>query len=167
MEHFITPWLLITLALGLMASIAVWARRQSRFRVGAITFFVLSSPFSAWALATSLGWAVPVIPGFTGIAGDYQVLGVKMVVGKGIYALIDTGPAEPRYYQLPWDQKTADAIQDMLDNPEGAGVMMNIPPFEWSWDTHPPQFWELPQPKVIPDKPPSKSVPRFNPDRSA
>ena len=174
--HILTPWLFITLALGAMALVAVWARRKTLFRGAAVLLFVVAAPFAGLALATTLGWAVPIIPGLTAVAGDdVEVIGVKLAVGEGIFVLVDDAGGEPRYYRIEWNRKLADEIQDMMDNPDRGGLRMKIPgekgdgkegaPFEWSWDTHPPQFYAPPQPKVLPDKPQQAEPPSFDADR--
>ena len=78
-----------------------------------------------------------------------------------IFVLLDIGSGEPRHYRLPWDQKLADKLQDILDDPDEGGVMLKIP-YEPSLDTNAAQFWSLPQPKALPDKPPQKPAPHFD-----
>lgn len=85
---------------------------------------------------------------------EAKVLGSYMLEGNGIYLwllLPETG--EPRYYVLPWDQKTATALQKAIeDNAQqhGGGIVMQLP-IERSWDKREPVFHPLPQPK-LPDK---------------
>lgn len=85
---------------------------------------------------------------------EAKVLGSYMLEGSGIYLwllLPDTG--EPRYYVLPWDKKTATALQKAIeDNAQnhGGGVVTQLP-FERSWDKGEPVFHPLPQPK-LPEK---------------
>jgi hypothetical protein len=91
-------------------------------------------------------------------SGDKQakVLGSYMLEGSGIYLwLLLPGTAEPRYYVLPWDDKTASALQKAIEEnarDHGGGIVMQLP-FERSWDRRKPIFHPLPQPK-FPDKPP-------------
>ena len=154
-----TAWLAITLLISAMALIVVWSRRRTLYRSLAVATALLSAPAAALALASALGWAVPMVPVLTAPGGDWQVLGAKIVQGEGIFVLLDTG-GEPRHYRLPWDQKLADKLQDILDDPDKGGVMLKIP-FEPSLDTNAAQFWPLPQPKALPDKPPQKLAPRW------
>ena len=89
-------------------------------------------------------------------AGDKQatVLGSYIREGSGIYLwLLLPGSSEPRYYVLPWSEKTASALQKAIEdnaNQHGGGVVMHLP-FERSWDKRDPVFHPLPQPK-LPDK---------------
>ena len=85
---------------------------------------------------------------------DAKVLGSYMLEGSGIYLWLQLpGVVEPRYYVLPWDQKTANALQKAIEEnaqQHGAGIVMRLP-FERSWDKREPVFHPLPQPK-LPDK---------------
>jgi hypothetical protein len=153
-------WVVITLAMGFVASFAIWSRRPTWLRGLTVGAFLLSAPITAVALALSLGWPVPLINGLIAPAGDWSVLGSKMVVQKGIYVLLDTGET-PRHYVLPWDREMADKIQELQEE-ENGGVMMKVPPFEFSWEKRkPPEFYALPQMKVLPDKPQQQAPKRF------
>jgi hypothetical protein len=87
-------------------------------------------------------------------AKEATILGSYMVEGSGIYLWLQLPEArEPRYYVLPWDEKTAAALQRAIeDNAQhhGAGVVMQLP-FEFSWEKRDPIFHPLPQPK-LPEK---------------
>jgi hypothetical protein len=155
-----TAWFAITLLISAMALIVVWTRRQTFYRALAVVVALLSAPTAALVLASALGWAVPIVPVLTAPGGDFLVLGAKIVQGEGIFVLLDTG-GEPRHYRLPWDQKLADRLQDLLDDPDKGGIMLQIP-FEPSFDPNAARFWPLPQPKALPDKPPRPSAPHFD-----
>jgi len=161
MDHVVTGWLAITILFGALALAAIWSRRGTFMRGMGVLVFFISAPVVGLSAAVGLGWAVPVIPYITAPGGDdYRMLGVKMVQGVAIYVLLDI-PGEPRLYSIPWDQDMADKIQDMLDDPDSAGVAVTIP-YEFSWDQNTPQFWPLPQPPAMPPKePPAPAAPRF------
>jgi hypothetical protein len=55
---------------------------------------------------------------------------------------------EPRYYKLPWNEKTA-ALQNAIEqnNQQHSGGVMNLP-FEHSLDRNKPEFYPLPEPKL-------------------
>lgn len=162
MDHVVTAWVIVTLIFGVLAFFAVWSRLRSVARGIAMVLFFVGAPVVGVAAAAGLGWAVPVIPYLTAPAGeDYRVLGTKMVQGEAIYVLLDT-IGEPRYYRLPWDQETADKLQDMMDDPNNGGIVAQLP-FEFSWDQNAVQFHPLPQPKAMPDKlEPEKKAPHFD-----
>lgn len=160
MSHAVTPWLAVTIFLAFMALLVVWTRRQSILRPFAVACALFSAPAAAVAIATPLGWPVPLYGGLTALGGEYPVLGVKMIAGKAIYVLVDTGD-EPRYYMIPWDRELADQLQDILDDPGNEGAKIEIP-MEFSWDKNKPQFHPLPQMKVLPDKPPQERAPHVD-----
>jgi hypothetical protein len=91
---------------------------------------------------------------FRGNMKDAQVIGSYLMEGKGIYLWLRLpGVGEPRYYQLPWDEKIAKSLQEAIEKnsaQHGGGVAMAMP-FEHSWDREDPKFYPLPQPK-LPDK---------------
>ncbi|TJW14373.1 MAG: hypothetical protein E5W82_10370 [Mesorhizobium sp.] len=173
--------MVITVILGIAASLAIWARGLSRARGLAVLAFLLASPVAG---VSSLGWPVPLVDGLTLAAGDHQILAAKMLINDGIYIFVDRGDQQPRYYKLPWNPKTADKLQQALDEKgEGGQAGISVKPFKWpwesddegsgeegkpgkgkpmmggiaglfefSWNTHETEFWALPQPKVLPDK---------------
>jgi hypothetical protein len=85
---------------------------------------------------------------------EAKVIGSYLIEGSGIYLwLLLPGASEPRYYVLPWDQKTASALQKAIEDnarSHGGGIVMQLP-FERSWDKRDPVFHPLPQPK-LPEK---------------
>jgi hypothetical protein len=85
---------------------------------------------------------------------EAKVLGSYMLEGSGIYLWLQLPETrEPRYYVLPWDQKTASALQKAIEEnaaQHGGGIVMQVP-FERSWEKREPVFHPLPQPK-LPEK---------------
>lgn len=85
---------------------------------------------------------------------EARVLGSYILEGSGVYLWLQLpGVTEPRYYVLPWDERTALALQKAIEDNSahhGGGVVMQLP-FERSWDKREPVFHPLPQPK-LPDK---------------
>ena len=163
MSLTVTAWLVLTFILGLLATLAIWARGFSRARGLAVGAFLLASPAAAAALAVSLGWPVPYVPGVTVPEGKHPLLGAKMVMGVGIFILLDIGDAEPRYYKMPWSNKSAEELQGAQEEGGEEGeVGVITPPFEFSWDQSPPKFYALPQPKMLPDKPQQETAPNYD-----
>lgn len=153
MSHAVTAWAVLTLICAVLAILAVWARRPTGARPLSVLCLVVSLPITALAVSAPMGWAVPMMP-LTAPGGEYRVAGLKMVLGEGIYVLLDIGPGEPRHYRLPWDQEQAKKLQEMLDDPANGGVKLKIP-YEKSWEKN-PTFHPLPQPQLLPDKPPQE-----------
>jgi hypothetical protein len=85
---------------------------------------------------------------------ELKVLGSYMVEGAGIYLWLQRPDVrEPRYYVLPWDEKTASDLQKAItenNSNHGGGVVMELP-YERSWEWRDPVFHPAPQPK-LPDK---------------
>lgn len=148
MTHMVEVWVILALLNAGLTAVAVWARRPTWFRGLAVAGFLASFPISGFALASSLGWATPVIPLITIVGADYDVIGVKLVPEEAIYVMLDTG-AEPRLYRLPWNADQASQLQGMLDNPDSGEAVLTVPG-ELSFDNA-PSLWERPQPK-LPDK---------------
>lgn len=161
MSNAIAVWLAFTLIISGLALIAVWSRRATLYRGIALAAIIPAAGLAGPLVILCLGWSTPIVPGFTTLAvGDVRVLGHKMIAGEAIYILADTNEGEPRYFRIPWNQELAKKLQDMFDG-ENGGVMMTVPPFEFSWERR-PQFYELPQPKVLPDKPRQERAPHFD-----
>lgn len=158
MNTVIMSWIALTLVLGIAAWIAIWSRRQTRARILGVLTFLAGSPVAFFALAICLGLPMPLIAGVTGPAGDFLVIGQKLVPNEAIYILVDLGKA-PRHFVLPWDSGTAKKLQDAADREEGMKV--KIPPMDFSWERRDPlSFHPLPQPKVLPDKPRQEEQPK-------
>ena len=85
---------------------------------------------------------------------ELKVIGSYLVEGKGIYLWLQLpGVGEPRYYVLPWDEKTASDLQKAIaenNSNHGGGVVMELP-YERSWEWRDPVFHPAPQPK-LPEK---------------
>lgn len=155
----------IAVVLLLAALAVVWSRRRTWLRAVAVPGAMLAGGIACVILLESLGYAVPLISGLTLPSGEQPVISAKFLVQQGIFLTVDL-PAGPRLYWLPWDRQLADKLQEMMDQAaqgQGGGVMMDVPPFELSLDHNAPQFRELPQPKVLPDKPPEPpAAPHFD-----
>lgn len=155
---------LAILAVGLGAGLAtavVWSRKNTWVRGAAVAIYFALMPLVVGSAFFSLGHPAPWVQMVTVPGGKYLVLGVKMVQDVAIYVWLDFGEEHPRYFAMPWDNATADKMQEMLDaqrRGEIPGFELEIP-YEWSWDENPPQFHPLPQPRRVPDKPLEETEP--------
>lgn len=108
------PTITLWLAFALAASAIVFiGKRQA---------IVLAVIVAALLPATSLTLGHPA----TNLAnGEHVVLGLKIDEPTAIYVLLDGEP--PRYYQLPYSDDTAKALQDATYSAEESGgqVVMN------------------------------------------
>jgi hypothetical protein len=165
MDHAIQSAAVLAVVLLVAALLVVWTRRRTWIRALAIPAALVAAVSSTGVLLESLGYAVPLINGLTVPSGEIEMLSVKLLVGEGIFVTADL-PAGPRLYWMPWNKKMADSLQEMMEDKanEGGKFTMVVPPFEMSWDQHAPSFRALPQPKFLPDKPPSQGpqAPHFS-----
>lgn len=155
----LSVWLALTIGVAIPAFFAIWSRRTTRARGLAVGAFLLASPVAAGCLASALGWPIPVLNGVTAPAGDWTILGNKMIVGRGIYLLIDVSDREPKYVVLPWSKELSEKLQDLMN--KGEVPQLVVPPFEFSWNQKETDIQPMPQPKWLPDKPPAPPVNRY------
>jgi hypothetical protein len=152
--------LALTIAVGLTTA-TIWSRRQTAMRGAALAAFLALAPAIVGVGFFAMSHPAPWLQTITVPGGKYTVLGVKMVQDVAIYVWLDFGAEHPRYFALPWSNATADKMQDLLDQQkrgEIPGFRLDIP-YEKSLDMNPPQFLPLPQPKMVPDKPPQQQAP--------
>lgn len=165
MQNAIYAAAALAVILLLAALVVVWARRDVwLLRHSAIPLAIVGTLISTTIIGSTLGHAVPMISGLTAPSGEFSVLSVRVIRDDGIYITLDL-PEHPKLFWTPWNKTTAERLQEMISDPENAGVMATVPPFEWSWETREPEYQALPQPKWMPDKPDQeeqqKQVPRF------
>lgn len=74
---------------------------------------------AAYCVYLPLGKPLPMAPA----PGHYTVLGARIDVDVAIYALLDDGKGEPRYFRLPYSAEQANALQAAQDGAQdGQGV---------------------------------------------
>ena len=159
MNSFVLAFVSLAFLLGAFAYIAMPAGSRLR-RVAVSGFFAVLLGALFFGYSDMLGRPKATqLEMFRGGMKDARVLGSYIREGDGIFLwLLLPDSNEPRYYRLPWSQKTAAALQDAIEQnnqQHGAGVVMNLP-FENSLDRDKPKFYPLPQPK-LPDKPYEKT----------
>ncbi len=100
----VTVWLGLSLLLSGMG----WFSGR---RIGA-AFLPFAAIIAAFCLYVPLGQPIPLMPP----AGDYTVVGSKIIVDTAIYVLLDDNknPSEPRYYRLPYTAATASQLQGVF-----------------------------------------------------
>jgi hypothetical protein len=154
MTTFILAFCSLALVLGIYGFIGLPLGSRAR-RAGVSVFFALLLAILFFGYSDMLGrpksTRLEVL--HTG-AKEATILGSYIRDGNGIYLWLQLPESpEPRYYVLPWDEKTAAALQRAIeDNAQhhGAGVVVQLP-FEFSWEKREPVFHPLPQPK-LPEK---------------
>jgi len=150
-------WVVLTLAVAAVVSLAIWSRRPTRARdLSTVALFVVPL-IAAGTIFHSHGWPVPMIKYLSVLPdGDYPVLGVKMVPGVATYVLLDVG-AEPRLFVLPWNAKQASKGQRMQENPQGE-MRMRIKSGDEDTES---EFVEEPQGGEIAKAPPEAPAPQY------
>jgi len=90
-------------------------------------------------------------------AAEADVIGASVVEDEAIYVLLQyPDGTPPRYYQIPWSQPAAEALQQALrqGQEQGTGVKMTTAGGsngQSGDDTREPMFYAPPQP-ALPDK---------------
>lgn len=127
------------LGLAILLSAFAWLAKK---RVAAIAL-PFAAAIAAAALFVPLGRPIPLMPP----AGDYTVIGSKIVVDVGIWVLLDDGKGEPRFYRMPYSNEQASQIQGAKDaSQDGAGIHAVIGEYGGvRYDGPPPVTGELPK----------------------
>ncbi|MBI1779381.1 MAG: hypothetical protein HYR63_28955 [Proteobacteria bacterium] len=154
MTSFLIAFVSLALVLGSFAYLAMPAGgRLRRALISSIFAAILGGLFFGYS--DMLGRPKSArLELFRGAMADARVIGSFIKESQGVYLWLQLpGIDEPRYYKLPWEEKTAKALQDAIDentHRHGGGVAMAMP-FEQGWDREDPKFYAMPQPK-LPDK---------------
>lgn len=144
----------ILVLFALAAWLAVWSRRETLARLGAVFLFVGGIPAIAAAGIESLGWHKPLMLTWDLKPGDHRVLAAKMVQDEAIYLYLDDPDRmEPRPIALAWSNEMANQIQKLQDEAGSDAKGQFMMRYERSLDVRAPQFHALPQPQVLPPKP--------------
>lgn len=144
--------LAVLLAAGL-ASIAIWAPRGLGPKLGALACAALFMPIGYAGFSDLLSRPKPVaLEWWLAHADEATVLGSQMREGQSLYLWLQVdGEAEPRSYRMPWDQQTAQQLQNALDEAQRNGTQARMRlPFEPTLDKRESKFYALPQPALPP-----------------
>jgi hypothetical protein len=139
---------------AVLSLIGIWSRKDTWGRGCIVILFCCSIPLLFGLFSNALGNHRPISWEQLTSSGSitYLVLAHKIEYEKAIYLYLDkSGP--PLALQLPWNTKTAEALQDAVREAGREGDVMVEIPYEESLDLNPPQFHAKPQPKFLPDKP--------------
>lgn len=101
-----------------LASLAIWAPRITRVRIGALVVTALLIPLGYAQFAELLSKPKPKnLEWFERNVEEAEILGVSLNEGEAIYMWLRLdGAMEPRSYQFPWDIRLAERLQDDLVN---------------------------------------------------
>ncbi len=152
---------------GLLTSIAIWSPRATWIRVVASLLAALLLPLTYTAYAGLLSKPKPKeLAWFERNVEKATVLGVSFEEGKAIYLWLrlDT-TTEPRYYMLPWHQRSAEKLEEVMEAAvrNKSGVML-IKPFS----SENKESWgelniKIVPPPILPMKPPRFPSPAIDP----
>lgn len=105
----------VWLGLALLLSFYAWLAGK-RFAAISLPIAVVITAFAIWVPTGTPRYTSPP-------HGKYIVLGARIDVDVAIYALLDDGRGEPRYYRLSYSASQANALQAALDGAQdGQGV---------------------------------------------
>lgn len=141
---------------GAMAWLIAHARTETVYRPLAIAAFFLGFPAVYMTMAIATGTPKPAM--LYNVPEEGLILGYKPETGKNIYVLLDMMNGPPVYYLLPWDSKTAEAIEQALKEGKGQATLRYKRKrskqargvFDWDYP------WDIPEAEVIIDPTESK-----------
>ncbi len=158
---------LLIAGFAVLASIAVWAPRAAWIRIVAVAVAVAMMPLGYAALAGLLAKPKPhQLVWFERQVEEAEILGASFSEGKAIYLWLRLeGMVEPRFYVLPWNKKTAEALEDDMEQAaRKQGRLKVIKPF--TNDQYAQKGGlniEIIPPPTLPMKPPRFPARVFNP----
>jgi hypothetical protein len=155
----LTPlFALLVVLTATLGTVSVWSPRRLTVKAGAlaVAFALMVTGYAAMLdllskpKPASFEW-------WLDRADEATVLGNAMVEDQAIYLWLQLdGVQEPRAYELPWDRRTAEQLQNAArDAAERQTALRMRLPFEKSLDDRDPRFYPLPQPGLPPKRPPA------------
>lgn len=162
----LTPlFALLAVLAATLSTVSVWSPRRLAVKAGAlvVAFGLMGTGYAA--MLDLLSKPKPAnFEWWLDKVGEATVLGNTMVEDQAIYLWLQLdGVKEPRAYELPWDQRTAEQLQTAARAAaeQQSALRMRLP-FERSLDDRDPRFYAMPQPGLPPKgapKPPTRITP--------
>ena len=150
-----------------IASIAIWAPRAPKVRIGALLATILFIPLGYMQLVQLLSKPKPLeLEWFKRDVRLAHILGASMDEGKAIYLWLRLeNEIEPRYYVLPWRQEAAEKLEDVIDNAlrQNSTVVIEDPFIRKSFDDLGDLNAYVVPPPLPPQKTPQPPPQIFNP----
>ena len=155
-----------------LATIAIWAPRQTRIRVIAIIVTALFIPVVYIQTLEMLSKPKPTsFEWYQRARAEATVLGVSLDEGKAIYLwLRPEGSTEPRYYVVPWSVRLAEKLEEAVEDAvrTNSTVVLKNPFFKRSFEEWGDLNVTIVPPALPRMKLPSSPPPRvFNPREPA
>ncbi|NKB76211.1 MAG: hypothetical protein GKR96_03990 [Gammaproteobacteria bacterium] len=169
MENIPILYLLFTLVSCILATIAVWSRKNLKVRTLAVLALAAMVLLNYGALVNLLGRPQPINNlGSASLDKDAIVLAVSMAEGESIYLWLRLPDEhQPRYYRMNWNHEDAVTLKRAMDRStrESSALMMNYD-YETSLEIgKEPLFYTMPHER-LPLKPPLEVFEYRNPTNS-
>ncbi len=118
MDTLIYVFIAATAVTAVLASLAIWAPRQTRVRFAALFVAALAIPISYVQFVEFLSKPKPKsFEWFQSNVEEAEILAVSLKEGEAIYMWLRLdGALEPRYYEFPWNLKLAERLEEDVDN---------------------------------------------------
>lgn len=153
--------------IAIQAAIAIWTPRKTAIRAAAVVTTIAFMPLAYVTLAELLSRPKPIsMEWFERNSERATVLGASLDEGKAIYLwLLLEGSRKPRFYVLPWQQQTAEQLEDTLESVirNRGSVVLNKPFTKRSNTERGSLSIEIKPPPTLPLKPPQLPPRIFNP----
>jgi hypothetical protein len=159
MEHASAAAVIVGLLFAGQCWLTIWSRNPGWQRHLAVVLCLVSIPIVGAAALSALSWPRPMWAMY-GLHGNLHILKAKLIQDVGIYIWIDRD-GEPQSVKLPWDNEMADKLQKLMNDPNNKGEAMMMVPGEFSFDTHPPVFGNMPEPLIEMPKEEEGAVPHL------
>jgi len=151
-----------------LAALAIWAPRPTPVRIGALIVAVLFLPIAYVQSLEMLSRAKPAsFEWFKRTQDRAQVLSVSFDEGRKIYLWLRfAGSVEPRAYEIPWNIRLAEKLEDAVDDAvrKNSTIIIKEPFYRRSMDEWGDLNVEIIPPPLPPQKLPPALAPKvFNP----
>jgi hypothetical protein len=152
---------------AVLAALAIWAPRKPWVRLVALGVTILFIPLGYLQLVELLARPKPAsFEWFRKNVEQAQVLGASLDEGRAIYLWLRIDKdVEPRYYVFPWQQQTAERLEDLIDNAvrKNATIILKQPFIRKFMKDQGDLNANIVPPPLPPQKPPHPPAQIFNP----
>jgi hypothetical protein len=124
-------FLFIFLTAAILGTFAIWSRKDTRIRLGAVILFGTLGLWIVESVRRSYSYPSPYISNITVPSGKWNVIAYNLDYGKHIYVWLYV-EGVPRSYSLPWNIDQAVRLQGSLGengvmDAEDEGLDMVVP----------------------------------------
>ena len=152
---------------GALATIAIWAPRPTRVRVSALVIAMFFIPVVYVQSIEMLSKPKPMsFEWYERNEAKAVLLGITLDEGKAIYLWLQLpGAAEPRNYEVPWNLRLAEKLEDAVDDAvrRNSTIVLNNPFIKRSFEDWGDLNVEIIPPALAPMKKPPLPPRLYNP----